>query len=413
MVKSGYRQAEVGVIPKDWESCQLQDLTDGESTICYGIVQVGPFTSNGIPVLAIKNLNRDYASNIHRVSKGVERPYTRSRVRPGDVLVSVKGTTGRVGIVPSHFHGNISRDIARIRPRADIEPGFVFHMLQSELAQSRLTNVAVGSTRMELSIAILKRVCIPIPPTRKEQESISEALSDVDSLIESLELLVAKKRYIKQGAMRELLSGTRRLPGFSEAWEVRRLDSCFRLVNTRNAALSNNVVTISAQHGFVRQEEYFNKRVASKQLAGYYLLNRGDFAYNRSYSNGYPFGAIKRLMAYEDGVVTTLYICFGERVDAEVDGRFYEQYFECGLLNPGLSTVANEGGRAHGLLNITKADFFSREILWPPPAEQAAIAAILSDMDTEIATLDRKLAKARQIKQGMMQELLTGRTRLV
>jgi type I restriction enzyme S subunit len=112
-------------------------------------------------------------------------------------------------------------------------------------------------------------------------------------------------------------------------------------------------------------------------------------------------------------VVTTLYICFAAIPDANVDSRFYEQYFECGLLNSGLATVATEGGRAHGLLNITKADFLSREILRPRIAEQSAIAAVLGDMDAEIAVLEARLVKARNIKQGMMQELLTGRIRLI
>jgi type I restriction enzyme, S subunit len=112
-------------------------------------------------------------------------------------------------------------------------------------------------------------------------------------------------------------------------------------------------------------------------------------------------------------VVTTLYICFAAKPDAEVDATFCEYYFEAGLLNSGLSTVTNEGGRAHGLLNITKADFFSREVKFPPRNEQTAIATILSDMDAEIAALEATLVKARQIKQGMMQELFTGRIRLV
>jgi type I restriction enzyme S subunit len=213
--------------------------------------------------------------------------------------------------------------------------------------------------------------------------------------------------------MQELLTGKKRLPDFCGEWEVKRLGECFALVSKRNTELNDNVVTMSAQQGFVRQEEFFKKRVASSVLENYYLIERGHFAYNRSYSKGYPFGAIKRLARYEKGVVTTLYICFALKPEAESDGTFFEHYFEAGLLNSGLSTVTNEGGRAHGLLNITKADFFSRDVKRPPLSEQLAIAAILSDMDAEIAVLETKLAKAQALKQGMMQELLTGRIRVV
>ncbi|OGA49309.1 MAG: hypothetical protein A3F74_00515 [Betaproteobacteria bacterium RIFCSPLOWO2_12_FULL_62_58] len=220
----GYKQTEVGVIPEDWSDPQLTEIARGDSPICYGIVQVGSNTRNGIPVLAIKNLNSDYATNIHRASADVERPYTRSRIGPGDVLISVKGTTGRIGIVPDGFHGNISRDLARLRLGEGAVPRFCFQMLQSDIAQRRMATAVVGTTRMELSIAILKRVRIPLPPTKAEQEAIAEALSDTDALMESLKQLIAKKRDIKQGAMQELLTGKKRLPGFSGEWEVKRLD---------------------------------------------------------------------------------------------------------------------------------------------------------------------------------------------
>lgn len=147
-LKPGYKQTEGGVIPENWLNPPLHQITEEDSPICYGIVQVGPFIPNGIPVLAIKNLNLDYHSNVHRASFEVERPYIRSRVRPNDIVVSVKGTTGRVGIVPDHFRGNISRDLARIRLRKEIAPSFIYQMLQSELVQRRLTTAAVGTTRL-------------------------------------------------------------------------------------------------------------------------------------------------------------------------------------------------------------------------------------------------------------------------
>src|SRR5688500_13024327 len=104
-------------LPPGWREFRLDQIAQEGAPICYGIVQVGRHADKGVPVLAIKNLNGDYQTDIHHASLDVERPYARSRVRRGDVLISVKGTTGRVGIVPEHFTGNISRDLARIRPR--------------------------------------------------------------------------------------------------------------------------------------------------------------------------------------------------------------------------------------------------------------------------------------------------------
>jgi type I restriction enzyme S subunit len=180
-VAQGYKQTEIGTIPEDWDDPVLRDVAEKGAPICYGIVQVGPYSVDGVQVLAIKNLNTDYETDVHRAAPQRERAYGRSRVRPDDVLISVKGTIGRVGIVPSHFAGNISRDLARIRPREGIVPQFLFQMLQSGLAQGRMAVACVGTTRLELSIGILKTVRIPLPPTKTEQEAIAEALSDADT----------------------------------------------------------------------------------------------------------------------------------------------------------------------------------------------------------------------------------------
>jgi len=222
-VKPGFKQTEVGVIPKEWNVVSLERVCDPKRTICYGIVQVGSYTNGGISVLAIKNLNTDYVSDVHRCSPEIEKPYARSRVRPGDVLISVKGTVGRIGLVPNHYHGNISRDLARIGLTESDVPEYWFHMLQSEIARRRLVLATVGTTRLELSIGTLKQVTMPRAP-KQQQTAIAGALGDVHALVGALEKLIAKKRDLKQAAMQQLLTGQIRLPGFSGEWEVKRLD---------------------------------------------------------------------------------------------------------------------------------------------------------------------------------------------
>ena len=217
-VKPGYKQTEMDLIPQEWDCQQLSELTRVDSPICYGIVQPGPYVASGISVLAIKNLNTDYRSDVHRSSPVIEKQYSRSRVLPGDVLLSVKGTTGRVGIVPEQFCGNISRDLARIRLNDENVPGFWFQMFKSDLMQRRLQIATVGTTRSELSIGILKQIEVVRPP-KEEQQVIAAALSDVDDLIASLNKLIAKKRDIKQAAMQQLLTGKRRLPEFGGEWQ--------------------------------------------------------------------------------------------------------------------------------------------------------------------------------------------------
>ncbi|WP_270694296.1 MULTISPECIES: restriction endonuclease subunit S [unclassified Aeromonas] len=217
--------------------------------------------------------------------------------------------------------------------------------------------------------------------------------------------------------MQQLLTGKKRLRDnkgvrFCGEWKLDKLSKIFERVTTKNDGKSTNVVTISGQQGLIRQEDFFKKSVASDILDGYFLLMKGQFAYNKSYSNGYPMGAIKRLNRYADGVVTTLYICFEISESTKANGDFWEHYFESGLLNKGLSQIAHEGGRAHGLLNVKPTDFFSLKVPLPSLDEQQKIATVLTVADREITILQQKLATLKQEKQALMQQLLTGKRRV-
>ncbi|MEP2131610.1 MAG: restriction endonuclease subunit S, partial [Algoriphagus sp.] len=133
---------------------------------------------------------------------------------------------------------------------------------------------------------------------------------------------------------------------------------------------------------------------------------------NKSYSNGYPWGATKRLNDFDKAVVTTLYICFGIKNEGSADPDFFEQFFNANLLDKGLVKIAHEGGRAHGLLNVTQSDFFSLKISIPEMKEQTAIAQVLQTADFEINLLKTKAEKLREQKKGMMQKLMTGNVRV-
>ncbi|MER7735910.1 hypothetical protein ABTX80_34030 [Streptomyces erythrochromogenes] len=157
-------------------------------------------------------------------------------------------------------------------------------------------------------------------------------------------------------------------------------------VAIRNSASNTNVLTISATHGLVSQEEYFNRRVASTDLSQYYLLRKGDFAYNKSYSAGWPVGVVRRLQRYKEGVVSPLYICF--RPDTElVNPSYLQHYFDSGVLNEDILLIAKEGVRNHGLLNVGVEDFFKLPMRLPTLPEQQRIAEILDGMDEQINAL--------------------------
>lgn len=193
----------------------------------------------------------------------------------------------------------------------------------------------------------------------------------------------------------------------SDAWPATPLGALVERMTTRNSEGNGNVLTISARHGLVSQRDYFNKTVASDNLSNYYLLTKGDFAYNKSYSDGYPVGAIKRLDQYASGVVSPLYICFRLRQTCQVASDFLVHFFESGLLDAGVRAIAKEGARNHGLLNVKVSDFF--ELLMPLPGlgEQRKIAAILSAVDEAIEATQAVIDQLQVVKKAMLTELLT------
>ena len=171
------------------------------------------------------------------------------------------------------------------------------------------------------------------------------------------------------------------------------------------------MLTISAQYGLINQAKFFNKTIASDDKSNYFLLGRGDFAYNKSYSKGYPFGTIKRLTRYDIGIVSPLYICFRPKF-GNISDEYLEHYFEAGLMNHEIQAFAQEGARNHGLLNIEVDDFFNSRLLLPPLEEQTAIAEVLSTADREIDLLRQDIEQEKQKKKALMQLLLTGIVRV-
>lgn len=193
-------------------------------------------------------------------------------------------------------------------------------------------------------------------------------------------------------------------------WCEERLKHYFKRLTRKNSEKNQNVLTISAQYGLISQEDFFNKSVASEDKSNYFLLKKGDFAYNKSYSNGYPYGAIKRLDYYEKGIVSPLYICLESLQENTSD--YFAQYFEAGLLNKEIHAVAQEGARNHGLLNIAVEDFFNTRVVVPKVPEQEKIAEILAGQDRVIALKEKLLAEKQKQKKYLMQQLLTAKKRL-
>ena len=191
-----------------------------------------------------------------------------------------------------------------------------------------------------------------------------------------------------------------RFKEFNDEWCYQSLSKYVNRITTKNKNNESDLVlTISAQYGLVDQTFFFNRSVSSSNLTGYYLLNNGDFAYNKSYSNGYPWGAIKRLNKYNQGVVSSLYICF--KTNNLIDSNFLEQYFETNKWYQQISEVSVEGARNHGLLNIAVNDFFNTKHYIPSIKEQEKISKFLSLLDKKIELQTKKIEDLKLFKKGL------------
>ncbi len=289
------------------------------------------------------------------------------------------------------------------------EPDFYFQYLSWQYEELR--ELGNAGTQKNLSGGILKTVAVPVPP-RREQCRIAKILSTWDEAIASTQRLLANSQRRKHDLTSSLLSGRRRFPGMSDKWHYVDFDSVFERITRKNTTHNENVLTISAEHGLIGQRDYFNKSVASANLSGYTLLHRRDFAYNKSYSAGYPMGAIKPLLAYESGVVSSLYLCFRLKEDVEADFDFFRQYFEAGFLNQEIEGIAQEGARNHGLLNVSVTDFVKLQLHIPGVKEQRRIAEVINVSEAEEASIKAQLQSLRQEKTALMAQLLTGKRRV-
>ena len=410
---AGYKQTELGVIPNSWAVAELQSVCG--QTITYGIVQCGPHIENGVPYIRVSDMsNRELdVSAMLRTSPALAAQFSRSTVRQGEIVYAMRGIIGEVRQVPADVDGaNLTQGTARISPNDRVHAGYLLWALrsQSSLRQGHLE--AKGSTFREITLAEIRRIGVPIPPL-VEQQAIAEALGDADALIESLEQLVAKKRHLKQAAMQQLLTGKKRLPGFEGDWEKKRLGELGYFLKgsgvKKDDAQSGTRPCVWYGEIYTRHDDYVRRFFSwiSRDVATTATpLKKGDLLFAGSGETREEIGKciafVHDCEAYAGGDIVIL------RTNAG-DSLFLGYYLNTGEI----SLQRASKGQGDAVVHISASALSDIECTLPDASEQAAIAEVLSDMDADIAATEAKLSKARQIKQGMMQELLTGRTRLV
>jgi len=424
-----YKKTKVGWIPEEWGIKKGDEIsiliTKGSSPKWQGFT----YQNNGVLFITSENVRNGFLDiSIQKyLPKEFNEKQRRSILRYDDILINIVGASiGRACKYHlSDTSANINQAVCLLRPNKKVDSNFISYYLQHPLAVRRLLSTQVDSARPNLTLSDIRTFCFVAPPL-PEQKKIAEILSAWDRAIEQVGRLIDAKQRLKKGLMQQLLTGRMRFPEFNheiheiherkkgelpEGWKKVKFGNLFKQVNRKNSAGVSHVLTASGEHGLVDQKDYFNRSVASQSLEGYYHLKRGEFAYNRSAMKGYPYGAIKRLDYYPEGVLSTLYLCFALS-SQEQCSDFFMHYFESGHLNRQLRGIVQVGARAHGLLNVTASDFFTLKLPVPAYNEQTRIATLLSTCEREIDLLRRKEIALREQKKGLMQKLLTGEVRV-
>lgn len=258
--------------------------------------------------------------------------------------------------------------------------------------------------------ADVENLVIYIPEKQSEQEKIGIFFKQLDKLITFHVHKLNSLKKLKAGLIQKMFPKDGedfpevRFPGFTDAWELHKLKDITARVTRKNKNIESTLaLTISAQDGLIDQNEFFNKTVASRDVSGYYLIKNGEFAYNKSYSNGYPWGAIKRLDRYDMGVLSTLYIVFKP---TNVNSDFLNKYYDTNCWYSEISKRAAEGARNHGLLNISTSEFFETEIMVPIDIEeQAKIGEFFITIDNLITLHQQKLNHLQKQKKALLQQM--------
>ena len=332
------------------------------------------------------------------------------RILPkNSVLIAMYGgfnQIGRTGLLA--YSATINQALAALLPVNEINPNFLLSFLNFKKESWR--NVAASSRKdPNITKNDVEKFIISFP-SLAEQSAIGSLFRTLDDLLVSYKDNLANYQALKATMLSKMFPKAGqtvpeiRLDGFEGEWVEKRLkDISKRVTRKNNDLVSERALTISAQFGLIDQEEFFQKKIASKDVSGYYLIKKGEFAYNKSYSTGYPLGAIKRLDKYENGVLSTLYILF-KAVD--VDSDYLAHYYESDKWHREVSMCAAEGARNHGLLNIAPADFFNTRLVVPKELEeQRAIGSYFSNLDNLINSHQEKITQLETLKKKLLQDM--------
>ena len=369
-----------------WEQRKLGELCTFSKGHGYSKADI---RDAGTPLILYGRLYTQFESRIEEVDTFAVEQDGSILSRGNEVIVPASGETAEDIAVASSVRRSgiiLGGDLNVVTPTSKLDPDYTALAITYSKAHDDLAKRAQGKSVVHVHGNDIAEVEVSYP-SESEQKRISSVVLHLDNLI----TLHQRKRC--NGPFTHPL-----------VWEQRKLGELARRVTRKNAEHESDLpLTISAQYGLVDQRTFFNSQVASKDMSGYYLLRKGEFAYNKSTSTDSPWGAIKQLVKYDKGCVSTLYICF-ELLEADPD--YLVAYYETDRWHKAVQLVAAEGARNHGLLNISPDDFFETQLTLPmDKAEQECIGKYFSSLDNLITLHQRKLGLLRNTKKSLLDRM--------
>ena len=424
-IPSGYKQTEVGVIPADWEPKQLRKISPSQSV---GLV-INPSTyvveDGTVPMLVGSNISANSISleGARHISAASNQLLPASRLNAGDLVTVRVGEPGITAVVPQELNGCNCASVMIVRKHTSFDSRWLCHVMNSRQGLTQVENVQYGTAQKQFNISDAINFTYATPPL-PEQRAIAAALSDVDALLAKLDQFIAKKRDLKQAAMQQLLTGQTRLPGFSGAWEVKRLGDLFNFSGGYTASRDqlsteghcylhygdihgSSKTTIDARADY---QDIPKLDIPLKRVSANSLLADGDVVFVDASED--DEGTSKHVVVVnKDGLpfISGLHTIVAKARTAQLVHQYLRYCFQTAEIRQQFMFYA-VGTKVSG---ISKSNIVKLTLPVPSVPEQTAIATILSDMDAELAALEARRDKTRALKQGMMQELLTGRIRLV
>ena len=362
-----------------WEQRKLEALVD----VCSGR-DYKHLTEGDIPV---------YGTGGYMLSVSEALSYDKDAIGIGR-----KGTIGKPYILNAPFW-TVDTLFYAI-PKEKVDLNFAFAIFQNINWKKKDESTGVPS----LSRTAINEIHILVPQY-DEQQALGQLFYGIDRLITLHQRKLDKMKELKKTFLNLIFSQKLRFRGFTDSWELRKLGEITEKITRKNQSLESLLpLTISAQHGLIDQNSFFNKQIASKDVSGYYLIKNGEFAYNKSYSNAYPWGAIKRLDLHDKGVLSTLYIVFKP---TNVESNFLVSYYSADNWHKEVSIRAAEGARNHGLLNISPQDFFETKLLIPNKyEEQEKIGVFFKKLDNLIIFNQDKINRLKNVKKILLRNML-------